>query len=128
MANPEFSGKVKRTVTKNNYFREYKGEITQISNSNIPIYFKSTCSRIVIDHGTQENLRYVSIQLTNFLEEFSTSSDSAGIFQIDQIYSGKYEIIVSYLGYYQFVDSIFLEIGKNTFYQIELFINTNAIF
>jgi|WetSurMetagenome_2_1015567.scaffolds.fasta_scaffold451310_1 hypothetical protein len=117
-----------RTVTNKNNPNDFKGKITQISKSENETFYQSSCSGIVIDHESKESLAYVHILLLGAFKSYETDSDSSGIFYINQLNSGNYKIKAFYLGYYPLIDSLYLEIGKNTKIQVDLYEDPNAIF
>jgi hypothetical protein len=117
-----------RTVPDINNLNNWKGKITQISKSENETFYKSSCSGIVIDHESKESLPYVNILLSSVFKSYTINSDSSGTFNFSQLNGGSYKIEFHYLGYYPLVDSLFLEVGKHTNIQVDLYVNPNAIF
>jgi hypothetical protein len=116
-----------RVVTNKNNPADYKGKITQISKSENETFYQSSCSGIVIDHESKESLPYVHILLLGAFKDYETTSDRSGVFNMNQLNSGNYKIKAFYIGYYPLIDSLYLEIGKNTNIQIDLYEDPNAI-
>jgi hypothetical protein len=115
-------------VTNKSNPTDFKGKITQIGKSENETFYQSSCSGMVIDHESKESLPYVHILLSGAFKSYETTSDSSGIFNIKQLNSGNYKIKAFYIGYYSLLDSLFLEIGKNTNIQVDLYEDPNAIF
>ena len=99
---------------------DFRGKITQIKHSDIKELNFSECSGYVIDHESTERIPFATIYLKNNIREYKSNTDKTGNFTFKEIIGGKYQIQVYFIGYYPFKDSVNIEIGKITDYQIEL--------
>jgi len=71
---------------------------------------------IVFDKDTKEEIPFVSIYLIGPKVTYTASSDLGGIFEINKIRSEKYILELSFIGYYDFRDT--LTINEGTAYKL----------
>ena len=108
--------------------QDYQGEIKRLSNSENKDFIKTSFIGLVIDQDSRENIPFVTLRLRGHSNEYYRYSDTSGKIQIENIQFGKYKIEVWFVGYYPFMDSIYIDSQRNNAYQIELILNPEATF